>query len=157
MVHNRNCAILLDEILKLKPIIFANNHIPKDTFDVLKRLEECKPHIESSNTENIYLATFDVTALYTAINQTKATERVTKIINTTTTQIPAEIYTTMTQYILQNNYFSFQNTIDRQNHGITMGNPAGGAIVNTFMIEWDQSIFNNHMDRTRHPIPPLLR
>jgi hypothetical protein len=95
------------------------------------------------NYDDLYLVTFDVEALYTSIPQDKATQRITKLFHDTNTTIPPIILTEITKYILNNNYFNFQGNTYKQNHGIAMGNPAGGAITNPYMLEWDHKILNN--------------
>jgi hypothetical protein len=134
-------AILLDEALK--PIIYSKPHIPKDTFQFLKIIDNCQYDLLTMNYDDLFLVTFDVEALYTSIPQDKATQRITKLFQDTNTTIPPIILTEITKYILNNNYFNFQGNTYKQNHGIAMGNPAGGAIANAYMLEWDHKILNN--------------
>lgn len=136
------CAILLDE--QLKKIIYAHTHIPKDTFSVMKLIEHNQYNLLTMNPEQTYLVTFDVEALYTSIPQDQAINRTYSIIQQNSTLIPPNIYRTITQYILKNNYFTHQDKIYHQTHGIAMGNPAGGAIANTYLLTWDNNIINNH-------------
>ena len=136
-------AILLDEILK--PLIFAHKHIPKDTFDFIKIIEKEQFSILTENHNNLYLVSFDVIALYTVIPNEEAINRVTKIINEqyftdTPNKIPTTIFTEITRYLLNNNYFTFQNNIYKQTHGVAMGTPSGGSIANTYMLTCDTSI-----------------
>lgn len=134
-------AILLDETLK--PLIYKQAHIPKDTFDFIKIIEEQQYDLLAQPHENLFLVTFDVVALYTAIPQDLATTRITRLIQANNSIIPAEIFTEITKFILNNNYFTFQDTTYKQEHGIAMGNPAGGAIANAYMLEWDKISMNH--------------
>ena len=136
-----NSAILLDEVLK--PYIYQNKHIPKDNFEFIKILEEQQYGLRPLDHKNIFMGTFDVVSLYTAIPQDTATRRITQLIQLNKNTIPANIFTELTQYILSNNFFSFQGTFYKQEHGIAMGNPAGGAIANTYMLVWDKIIMNH--------------
>mgnify|MGYP003335416267 CR=1 FL=1 len=136
-----NTAILLDETLK--PIIYSKPHIPKDTFQFIQILEDCQYDLLTLQHQDIYLVTFDVEALYTSIPQDKAIQRITDTLQEANTLIPPSIFKEITRYILHNNYFKFQGTIYKQQHGIAMGNPAGGAIANTYMLKWDQHLLNH--------------
>ena len=135
-----NAAILLDETLK--PLINSNKHIPKDTFQFLKIIEDQQFDLLTLNHNNTFIVTFDIVSLYTAIPQDTAATRITNFLSTNRSTIPATIFNQLTNYILTNNYFTFQDTIYKQEHGIAMGNPAGGAIDNTYMLDWDKIIMN---------------
>jgi hypothetical protein len=137
-------AILIDEYLK--PIIYANDHIPKDTFDFLKIIEKNQYSLITEDYNNLYFLTFDVVALYTNIPNYEAAFRVTELLtknntsNPTLQKIPPHLFTEAVLFLLNNNYFTFQDKIYRQKHGIAMGTPAGGAIANTYMLKWDEKI-----------------
>ena len=137
-------AILLDEFLK--PLVYAHQHIPKDTFAFLKIIEKEQYSLLSEEHNKLFLLTFDVVALYTNIPNEEATKRVTKLLtnnqinNPILNKIPPQVFTEITKYLLNNNFFTFQNKIFRQKQGIAMGTPAGGSIANTYMIEWDKTI-----------------
>ena len=145
------CAILIDEALK--NIIYKHHkHIPKDTFQFLQLLERQQPQLLQHDNTNIHLVTFDVEALYTSIPQQAATQRAYKLIlkhnniqanHTDTHQIPAAIYREMCRYTLENNFFSYGDTIYKQHHGIAMGCPAGGSLANTYLLEWEATFMNN--------------
>ncbi len=82
---------------------------------------------------NILFLTKNIQIIYKTYNipdTDTATTRITRLLTSKRNNIPATIYKQLTEYILSNNFFTFQRTINKQENGIAMGNPAGGAIEN---------------------------
>lgn len=140
-------ATLLDQ--QLNNII--KNHytyIPKDSFDFLHKLQHIQPKLLTIDNTNTYLVTFDITNLYTNLPQIETINRVTDLIaNHTTsfndTTLLPQTYHLIAKWILQNNYFQYNQTIYKQISGIAMGCRCGGSMANTYLLIWDQPIINH--------------
>jgi hypothetical protein len=103
-----NAAILLDETLK--PLIYSHKHIPKDTFQFLKIIEEHQFELLTLNHNNTYIITFDIVSLYTAKPQDTAATRITNLLSTNRSTIPATIFNQLTNYILSRHLDAIKST-----------------------------------------------
>lgn len=147
-------AFFLDAILQ--EILFKSHiydHIPKDTFHFLDMLNTKTKDLHECTKFPLFLVTYDIKNLYTSIPQKDACHRVHNIICNYYEKIrekasfnyylPASIYYNICQWVLQNNFFTFQSKYFNQIHGIAMGCPAGGTIANTYLLDWE-AVFVNH-------------
>ena len=139
-----NASILLDSVLQQE--LFAtgrHQQLPRDTFSFLHAL--CNAKLNLKQQRNAYLVTFDIASLYTSIPQQLASQRAYELLKSSERPqsfAPRFIYN-ISQWILKNNFFQFQDRIYHQKHGIAMGNVAGGALANTYLIQWESTFLKD--------------
>ena len=139
-----NASILLDSILQEE--LFNSDRcpqLPRDSFSFLRALS--KAQLDPNHKGNTYLVTFDIASLYTSIPQRQASQRAYELLKESKrpqTIAPRFIYN-LSQWILKNNFFQFQDRIYFQKHGIAMGNVAGGALANTYLLQWESNFLKD--------------
>jgi len=139
-----NASILLDSILQEE--LFNTERcpqLPRDSFSFLRALS--KAQLDPNHTGTNYLVTFDIASLYTSIPQQQASQRAYELLKESKrpqTLTPRFVYN-LSQWILKNNYFQFQDRIFFQKHGIAMGNVAGGALANTYLLQWESTFLRD--------------
>ena len=139
-----NASILLDSVLQTE--LFSANRfpqLPRDTFSFLRALNKVKLEANSSN--SLLLVTFDIASLYTSIPQQTASQRAFELLQSSANaqQISPRLIYNISQWILKFNYFEFQERIFHQKHGIAMGNVAGGALANTYLLSWESQFLTD--------------
>lgn len=140
----QKAAILIDETLK--NILTTNyQYIPKDTFDFLNKINNLQHKLFSLHNPQLQLVTFDITSLYTNIPQNTCSQRVQLLIqrHLPNNTIPPEFFKHLTDWILNNNYFTYNKTTYKQTYGIAMGCVAGGSLANTYLTFWEHDLLNN--------------
>lgn len=139
-----NASILIDSILQKE--LFKNNRcpqLPRDSFSFLRSL--CNAQLGPNHYGSIFLVTFDIASLYTSIPQQQASQRAYELLENShqpQSFAPRLVYN-LCQWILKNNYFQFQDRIYHQKHGIAMGNVAGGALANTYLLQWESTFLED--------------
>jgi len=140
-----NASILLDSALQAE--LFGTDRfpqMPRDSFSFLRALNKIK--LDKINADNNLLVTFDIASLYTSIPQQAASQRAFELLQTSARaqRIPPKLIYNLSQLILKHNYFEFQQRIYHQKHGIAMGNVAGGALANTYLLSWESQFLSNN-------------
>ena len=75
-------------------------NIPKDTVDFIKTIEEKLHNLSLNKHDNIFIGIFKVVYLYTPIPKRKAICRITDFLQQNNLFIPAQSFTEITRYIL---------------------------------------------------------
>lgn len=147
---------------KVRPIVSANNTpterigifldhflqpLVEDQFTYLKDTKEVIRKIESQPfPQDCVLMTLDVTSLYTNIDHDLALELVSKRLALTenkTYAIPrpsTSFLSKLTQFLINNNIFEFNNKIYKQTIGLAMGNVAAPAISDVVLFEIEKEL-----------------
>lgn len=131
-----NASILVDSVLQRE--LFGTNRypqLPRDTFSFLRAISNVK--LDPIDHGAIHLVTFDIASLYTSIPQKQASERAYELLKSSQhpQSLAPRLVFNLCQWILKNNFFQFQDRIYHQKHGIAMGNVAGGALANTYLLQ----------------------
>ena len=92
--------------------------------------------------ETKYLVTIDVKSLYTNIPHSEGIESCLHFINLFRPELPKfipnnRILKTLFQFVLENNYFLFQDTLYRQKFGTAMGSRMAPAYANLFLGKFE--------------------
>ncbi len=135
----------------LKPIVESLPSYIKDTTHFLQTILLSNPNIP----DNPILVTFDVKSLYTNIPHNEGIRyNLNQLINFYGENLPlsAEDLKQMFEFILKQNYFTFNNEYYLQTHGTSMGSPFAPSYANIFMGEIEKSI----LDVTTHREQPTL-
>ena len=136
IVSNINCpstkmSWLLDKILK--PLI---QHIPShldNTAHLVSRLKQIPPGTVQSHN---YPCSLDVVSLYTSIPHEGAVEVVEDMMlehNYTFHNFNAHDVCNLLLAVLENNFFSFENSIYKQIHGLAMGSSVSAILAILYM------------------------
>ena len=111
----------------------------QDTPHFLRIIEQINsgPNLET----NVFLATLDVTGLYTNIAHEEGLECVEEQLNQRNNQaVPTDFLVKLMEVILYNNVFEFHETFWKQNIGAAMGSKPIPPYANIFMAKIDKLI-----------------
>ncbi|CAJ0951533.1 unnamed protein product, partial [Ranitomeya imitator] len=113
----QNVGIYLDDVLR--PFVVSLPSYIRDTMDLLRKLEGI------SLEPGTLLASIDVEALYSSIPHEHGIGGVRHFINTRGCQFNAhnKLILTLLEFVLSNNYFTFDGRTFHQLRGTAMGNP----------------------------------
>lgn len=142
-----NLSHFIDRILL--PLVQSQNTYIKDTKDFIQKLE----NLNLNN--NILLATFDASNMYTNLEYSEiieAVKRVTKnlICNNYPFQIPPiEDIIKSLEIILKNNEFTFNSKTYRQRTGVPMGGAASAELADIRMFEILEHILSKYSHRDK--------
>ena len=134
----------------LKPIVQTSPSYIKDTTHFLKII-----HGLGEMPKNTILATLDVKSLYTNIPHQEGIQYCLEAIENhykPKTPLPLKHIHQMLKFILENNYFTFDDKFYLQIHGTAMGTPFAPNYANIFMTKIENQILHN----AGHYKTPLL-
>ena len=124
-------------------------HIPsfiKDTTDFLRTLNTI-----DTLPNDALLVTMDVTSLYTNIPHNKGILACKNFIEKHTSDLDfANDMATLIEFILKNNYFSFNNNFYLQSQGTAMGTKMAPAYANIFMDKIESEMLQNFPFKPSH-------
>lgn len=151
----------IDDIIK--PLLPFLDSYCRDTFHFLERLKHFNSSIDQM--DDIVFITFDVSSLYTNINITLGMDAISYWLstdfrhNTIPERFSDEFILTALKIILENNFFSFENTTYLQTFGTAMGTkvaPTYAILVMGFLEKhmyqllknvYDANVANNIQER----------
>ena len=134
----------------LKPITETSPSYLKDTTHFLKVI-----HGLEQMPKNTILATLDVKSLYTNIPHQEGMQYCLEAIENhykPKTPLPLIHIHQMLKFILENNYFTFDNKFYLQVHGTAMGTPFAPNYANIFMAKIENQILNNEQQIYKTPL-----
>ena len=136
IISNINCPTtkiswLLDKALK--PLLC---HVPShlaNTSELIERLRSMSPDIKETH---IYPFSLDVVSLYTSIPQLEAIHVVRDLMchhSHSLRELKPEDIAELLQVVIENNYFTFEQHIYKQNHGLAMGSSVSAILAILYM------------------------
>ena len=128
----------------LQPLVQQLPSYIKDTNHFLEKINSLGPL-----PPNTILVSMDITSLYTNIPQAHAIEIIHQELLKTQTQAFAKALSDLLRFVLEHNFFSFNNTIYRQRFGIAMGTRAAPAIANLFVGHLETILLRTAEPNTR--------
>lgn len=96
------------------PVIYVLPKVHKSLTNVpgrpiLSRIGSLTEHLSNFIDDNIYLATFDVTSLYTNVPYSMGLQALKFFLNKRVNKTPSDLLVEMVQLVLSKNYFRFQD------------------------------------------------
>ena len=128
-----NISAFLDYFFK--PLLPSIPSYLKDTNQLLATLKTL--HLDQP--ENTLLVTMDINAMYPSIPQDEGIQTLLKYDQLL--PFPKIVTTRLLNFILKENYFSFNQTIYHQTKGVAMGTPIAPTFANFFMHDLEQRFF----------------
>ena len=145
---NEKISRFLDHYLQ--PIVQTLPSYIKDTNDFLTKILYSNLIVPRNST----LVSFDVKSLYTNIPQEEGIQSNIEQMHQyygENLPLPISIITQMFNFVLKNNYFTFNNEFYLQIHGTAMGTPCSPNYANLFMAKLEKTILNNN-NFTKQPL-----
>ncbi len=123
----------------LRPHVLKIPSYLKDTTHFLNKLAQIT-HID----ENSILATIDVSALYTSIPHDEGLMAITEALDTRRDKSPPTLFIReLTEFILKNNVFQFNQKFYKQVQGTAMGTKMAPSYANLFMAKLEKDLLQN--------------
>lgn len=152
--------------IKGRPIMSANNHPTENLSEYVdthlnKHVHKIKSYIKDTNhlieilkplhlPPNAKLVSLDVSSLYTNIPHNEGVEAVKSFMKTHKTEEESEMLGHLTEAVLTNNIFEFNNQFYLQISGTAMGSRMAPAYANIFMDNFEKTHLPNA------PIQPIF-
>uniref|UniRef100_A0A803K106 Reverse transcriptase domain-containing protein n=1 Tax=Xenopus tropicalis TaxID=8364 RepID=A0A803K106_XENTR len=138
-------AEVLDKVIS--PLVQQTRSYVRDTTDFLQKLSEI-----GQLSDEFLLATFDVTSLYTSIPHVEGINAVKKLLCECGQYSSVEVnfFVQILSFILQKNFFKFQDKFYLQIRGTAMGSKVAPAYANSFMSWFEEEHVYSNALFTRH-------
>ena len=124
----------------LQPLVKKTESYLRDTKHLIQLLDTI-----SLDGNTVYLATADVSSLYTIINHKEAVQATNWALNTLSDLKNAQkkFISNCLEYSLDHNYFWYGNEYYKQICGIAMGAKYAPSVANLYMAEWEAEVLYN--------------
>jgi hypothetical protein len=117
----------------LRPLACQHQSYVKDTYDFINKIKKFP------TTQQSYIVTADVTALYTNMKHDRIMETVTEAFNKHPDAVrPDKIILKLLEIILTRNDFQFDNKTYLQTCGLGMGKVFSPNLANLYLLEFDE-------------------
>ncbi|KAM9324806.1 ovostatin-like [Gastrophryne carolinensis] len=128
----------------LQPFVISLESYVRDSTDLLNSLNSIWV------SEDVFLATLDVEALYTSISHVHAARTCRYFLDMSGTNSPAtkEFILTLLDFVLAHNFFTFDGVFYRQICGVAMGARCAPSVANLFLGWWEREVLF-HEDNSR--------
>ena len=125
---------------KLLPLVKNYKHVIMDRLELIQDLEQRR---FTKINKPPYIATIDVTALYTAIDLDKGLEIIRRVLNKNKTlNSETEFIIDLLNWVLRNNFFQFNGIFYQQIKGAAMGGNVSGIFADLILAVVELNLLN---------------